>query len=261
MQDFLDGLDQRLMSLAEAQDQEAAAATHARPRRRRRPAVLGGLTAGLAAVVAAFTMVGTSAADLPILSTATTDASRLKDVLPSLASRGVDFSQAHVFGTPGGPGYVFQAREGGPVCMAIPDAGTPGEYGSSCSGSLAQVERDGLGAELAGDRGSDRDAQSTFAFVLPDHAKDVRVTLDGRRVRPQIDSGVVTATSQGPARISWTVRGVPADTSFQGPFETTSFAYDCGDGRMATGPPLDTDGKSLAESNAALKKARRAACG
>lgn len=237
MKDFMDGLDERLRVLAadeQTYDEPAAApAAKARVRRRfRRPAILGSATAALGVIAATFAMNGTSLADLPILGTPTTDASRAAKGNQAARKAGVDFRKAHAFGTPQGPGYVLLTPERDTICISIPEPGIPGAYGGQCKRSIAAVERDGLAIEFAGDLGTDPEATSLFAFVLPDGASDVRVRdEDGHTRVPSLEAGVFADEIRRPVTLTWSVDGRPARRTFQGPFPATSTAmFTCSDG-------------------------------
>jgi hypothetical protein len=235
MKDFLDQLDERLRLMAHDQQQEVApAAAPAQKRSRKRPALLGGATAVLAALATVFTMSGTSLAELPILKTPTTDASGLRRVLSAADRAGVDFSKAHTFGTPGGPGYVLASDQFDELCIAVPDPGTPGEYGQQCTGPLAKVGRDGLATLLLG---QGTGATNTFAFVLPDGAEDVRLSVGGRSVRPQIESGVLVARISAAAVVTWTVDGTQDRHDFAGPLGRLGAMTDCRNGGSVPVPP------------------------
>lgn len=220
MKDFLDGLDDRLTQMADdIADEALAEVTPVRRRRSlRRPAFLGAATGSLAILGTVFALSGTSLADLPILSTETTDASSLKGKAGAPPADRVDFKEAHAFGTPGGPGYVMTSPERDTVCLTIPDATTPGEYGSSCS-SLSKAEREGIGAEIVGDRTFDPGATNTFAFVLPEDAGHVRLrAADGKVTEPKVESGVVAAQVTARTVVEWTVDGRRGTATFEGPF-------------------------------------------
>jgi hypothetical protein len=251
VKDFLDQLDERLSLIAHdlaTDEQTPAGAT--RKRSRKRPAFLGGLTAALAAAAALVAMTGTSMADLAILTTPTTDASELRPALSAADDAGVDFTKAHAFGTAGGPGYVLASPKLDALCIAVPDPGTPGDYGQTCAGPLASVERDGLSTLLLGQGVG---ATNTVAFVLPDGAKDVRLRVGGESTRPPIESGVLVAVLREAAVVSWTVDGRPAHKAFRGPSAQTGIAFACPDGRAVTAP-LRADG------SAPSQKALRARC-
>lgn len=267
MRDFLDDLDGRLTAMA--QEPEAAHATASRPRRRAgrvRRALLGGGTIGIGAVAAILGTTGTSLAELPILGTPTTDATAIRRQVQAAREAGVDFSKAHAFGTPGGPGYVLVTPERDTVCIALPDQDTPGDYGSSCGTPLAEVERDGLAAELIGDRGDDPDATSVFAFVLPEDAEDVRLASGGREREATVESGVVVAEITAETEVRWAVDGRGARKVFEGPFAaSTSVLHSCPDGSTvrlpeSTPPAPRADGAPPAPPTRALREAIREAC-
>lgn len=252
MQDFLDDLDRRLADLA-----EPAREPH---RGRRRAGLLGGVTAVLAAAAAAFTMTGTSIADLPILDTETRDAASLATTARSAAEAGVDFSQAHVFRTPAGPGYALVNEATQTMCLVIPDPLAPGSVGQACDSPISKVERRGMFAEVVGDRDTDPDATSLVAFVLPEDAEDVRLRIGGRAVQPTIESGVVVAELPREATLSWTVDGRRAERRLEGPFQkTTAVGFQCPDGRQVTAPVPPT-GATLERTNELLREARKRAC-
>lgn len=258
MQDFLDDLERRLTTLAAG---DAPAPTPARaPRnfRRRRPAFLGALTALLAAGAAAFTMTGTSLADLPILDTDTQDASEIESEADAARAAGVDFSKAHVFGTPGGPGYALVNPRTDTMCLVVPDPDAAGTFGQSCE-PIADVERRGMSAELSGDTDRDPSATSLVVFVLPEDAEDAVVTIRGRRATSVIKSGIVVFQTPARAVLSWTVDGVRAERAFAAPFRSTGAGYVCPDGRQVTGRPAPA-GLTPEEANDFLKQQRKLLC-
>lgn len=246
MKDFQSELDARLRALAADPSVYEEPAAEKAPktrgtRRFRRPAILGSLTAGLGVVAATLAMNGTSFADLPILSTPTTDAAEAARGNTAAAEAGVDFSKAHAFGTPQGPGYVLLTPERDTICISIPDSSNPGGYGSQCKPSIASVERAGLSIEFVGSLDRDPDATSLFAFVLPDGAKDVRIrTSDGRTRAASVEAGVVADEIQDSLTVTWTVDGRPGRRTFAGPFPVTRTAqFSCPDGRIVEADPAD----------------------
>lgn len=241
MRDFLDGLDERLAAIAVDPPEPAPAAVTRKARRLRR-AIVGALTAGVGTVIAIFAMTGTSLADLPILSTGTTDATAIRRQVPAVQRAGVDFSKAHAFGTPGGPGYVLATPKQDTVCIVIPDPRAPGDYGSSCGTPLAAVEADGLAAELVGDRGIDPNATSIFAFVLPDDADDVRLRSGGRTRDAEVEAGVAVGEITEQTDVLWTVDGKSASKRFEGPFQGTGGGLaTCPDGRTVPLPDVGAE--------------------
>lgn len=263
MRDFLDDLERRLAVMAEEHPDlavEPAPIPATRRRRGRRPAILGSLTALIAAAAAAFTMTGTSMAELPILSTDTQDASALKERAKAAAEAGVDFSKAHVFGTPGGPGYALVNEETQTLCLAVPDADTPGEYGVSCGTPLSKVEREGLGAEIVGDLGNDPKATALMVFVLPQDADDVRLASTPRGATFSVESGVAVIDTPSETRLTWTVDGRPQSKLIEGPFPAGGgVGISCPDG-TAKSIPLPPKDASPAEVSQYLKAARRRVC-
>lgn len=260
MKDFLDQLDDRLQALA-VLETTPADTTRPKKARRRRGAWLGAITATLAAGAAAFTMTGTSLADLPILDTPTTDASGIRQAVPAVADRGVDFSKAHSFGTPGGPGYVLVTPETDTVCIVVPDAEAPGTYGSSCGTPLERVEREGLFVEMVGDQGQNPDATNLVAFVMPDGAEDVRLRTEGRTTEPELQSGVLVEELRKEGVLSWTVDGKPFRRLVEGPFPAGGgVTYSCPDGRARPGKEISPDLTTPEEIRAASRKAMKEAC-
>lgn len=251
MQDFLDDLEQRLQQVA-AED-AAPAHTAAARRRRRRPAVLGGLTAILAAAAAAFTMTGTSFADLPILGTDTEDASHIESQAQSAAAAGVDFSKAHVFGTPGGPGYALVNEQAETMCIAVPDPAAPGSYGQSCA-PIATVEAEGLLGQIPGDTAKDPDATSLSVFVLPEDAENVQLETDGQRSTPKLESGVVVVQISSESTLRWTVDDRQASTTLIGPLQTELMSIPCPGGRRVEIEPPPS------ENPAFLDELRKRVC-
>lgn len=261
MRDFLDELDSRLAILAdEHPDLDPTPAPAPPARRRRRPALLGGLTALIATAAAAFTMTGTSLADLAILSTPTTDATAIKARAGAAAKAGVDFSKAHVFGTPGGPGYALVNKTTDTICLVVPDAATPGDYGSTCKRPLARVEREGMLLQSSGDTQQDPDATSLSVLILPEDAEEVRLQVGKRPADPQITAGVVVIEHREEAILSWSQDGQRREEILPGPFETTGIQFACPDGSMALAPPLSPNLRGQAV-NDAVKAARKKACG
>lgn len=257
MQDFLAALDQHLMVLAST---PAAEAVTSAPRRRRRRPLLAGAATALVAGAGVLTMTGTSTAELPILATPTTDESALRTRIPAAAEAGVDFSAAHRFSSPGGPGYVLVGLENQAVCLIVPDPDAPGSFGTSCAKSIATVRRDGLQAEFPGDLGKDADAKALSVFVLPDGAKDVRLSSRGTNTTPHIESGVAVTELAHEARLRWTVDGRPASKLLEGPFPAlTRVEAPCPDGRTVH-YPLPPTTTPREEFNAALRAAAKKAC-
>ena len=256
MQDFLADLDEQLAVVA-----SSAPTPRGRPARvrRRLPLAAGGAAAVIAGA-GALLMAGTSTADLPIFSTPTTDATALRGQAPGAARLGVDFSAAHVFRTPAGPGYVVTGTTSDALCMVVPDPHAPGDFGTACARSLGEVERRGLRAEFPGDRAIDPDAMAVSAFLLPDGAKDVRLTVSGRTTAPKIHSGVVVTEVPTEGKLHWTVGGRPQSQVLEGPFQAGgSIALHCPDGRELTGPaPPLTPGTT--NYGPAIKAATKKAC-
>ncbi len=268
MRDFLDDLDRQLSAMAEQHpdldtlEQAAPEATPAKRRRhKRRPAVLGGLTALIAAIVAAFTMVGTSVAELPILGTPTQDASELKTKARAAADAGVDFEKAHVFGTPGGPGYALLNPKTQTLCLAIPDPAAPGEFGGSCGTPLSKVEREGLYTEIPGDLGRNPDATNLAVFVLPEGAEDVRLAAAPRGARLDVESGVAVVQTPAEVKLTWKVDGRRGERAIEGPFaKATVMGLICPDGRQVQAPALEEGDFTPAEVQRRMKAARAKAC-
>lgn len=239
MRDFLDQLDERLQAMAVEEAEHAAPApapktAAIRSRNRRRPAFLAGATASLAALGTVFAMSGTSLADLPILETPTTDATKVRAVAPGARKAGVDFTKAHAFPTPGGPGYVFLTPQEDMLCLSVPD---DGRYPGACA-PPATVERSGLAFEIVGDLAVDPAATSMFAFILPDGASRAQLTVAGGTPRSAtIHAGVVTEQLTTSAKLTWVRAGRSESRTFDGPFQpggTTSFT--CRDGRSVSTP-------------------------
>lgn len=257
MRDFFDDLEQRLAVMAEQHPELQPSAPQRRSRRR--PAILGAIAALLAAIAAAFAMTGTSLADLPILDTPTRDASELKDQVPGPARAGVDFTKAHAFETPGGPGYVLVNKERQVLCLVVPDAESPGDYGSACS-PIAKVERKGMLTEMVGDLGTDPKATSLATFILPEGAEDVRLRTGKRTSEPRIQDGVVVLDIKEESTLQWTVDGRPGRLLLEGPFPaTSSLMIECRDGTMVTTDELPPPG-TPEETNRALKRLRDKLC-
>lgn len=234
MQDFLDDLERRL---SQAAIQDAPAAKPARsPRnlRRRRPAILGGLTAALAAAAAAFTMTGTSLADLPILQTDTQDASEVARAAPEAAEAGMDFSKAHPFATPGGPGYALTDEARRSLCVAVPDPAAPGTYGVTCS-PLEAAERQGQYVSVADPGTATRAPSIVNVFVLPEDAENVVLESAGRQTEPTIESGVVVARLTDAGRLTWSVDGRDGELALLAPLRpATASVVTCSDGTRRT---------------------------
>lgn len=257
MRDFLDDLEQRLAVMAE-QHPELLPSQPER-RSRRRPAILGAIAALLAAIAAAFTMTGTSLADLPILDTPTRDVSELKDRVPGPTRAGVDFTKAHAFETPGGPGYALVNKERQVICLVVPDAESAGEYGNACS-PIATVERKGMLTEMVGDLGTNPEAISLATFVLPEGAEDVRLRTGKRTTEPRIQDGVVVLQIKKESTLLWAVDGRPGRLLLEGPFpETTSIVFQCSDGTMVTTDEIPPPG-TPEETNRAMKRLTKKLC-
>ena len=266
MRDFLDDLERQLAAMAEEhpdlQPEPSPARQPIRRGRRRRPAALGGLAAVLAAVAAAFTMTGTSLAELPILGTPTQDASKLKQQAGEAAKAGVDFKAAHVFGTPGGPGYALVNKKTQTLCLVTPDPSIPGTYGVSCGQPISKIEREGLKAEMVGDLARDPNATALVAFVLPEGAKDAHLTSLPPRSTFKVDSGVAVINTTGETKLVWKVDGVPHSEIIEGPFPATeTLGLLCSDGTRTNVPmPTAQPQPSPEEIQRQLKALRKQAC-
>lgn len=257
MQDFLERLDQQLSAIAATP--ELASAPSAGPVHRLRR-VIAGAIAALIAGVGVFAMTGTSTAELPIFGTPTTDATKLRDRAPGAAKLGVDFSAAHRFGTPSGPGYVLAGLKTDAVCLVVPDPTAPGDFGTSCAPTLAAVERRGLRAEFPGDLAEDPDATALSVFLLPDGATDVRLTVGGHTSAPKLESGVLVTDLPTEGLLRWTVAGRPAKRVLEGPFAASTYVMTlCPDGTRApmAPPPAGLDPERL---NDALRAQKKKAC-
>ncbi len=262
MRDFLDDLERRLATLADEHPElEASPRPSPAParHRRRRPVALGGLTALIAAAAATFTMTGTSVADLAILSTPTTDATAIKDRAGAAADAGVDFSKAHVFDTPGGPGYALLNAKTDTLCLVVPDVAAPGDYGSTCKQPVSRVEREGMLLQSAGDTQLNPDATALSVLLLPDDADDVRLTVGGRPAKLQVESGVAVANLRDEGVLRWTDERGAQNVVLPGPFKTTGITFTCPGGRTVNGPPIDPKLRGPAV-NDAIKAARKQAC-
>ena len=248
MKDFIDDLDRRLQAIAA--EQSAAP----QPRRsRRRPALLSGAVALLAAIAGGLVLTSASVAELPILETATTDATAVRDQLPDAKRWGIDFTKAHPFSTPGGKGYALANRERGTLCVMLPDPETDGTFGTAC-GSLAKARRSGMTVQLVGDRTRNPHAVNTVAFVLPEDAEQVRLK-EGNEIRtPQLTSGIVLAHLSEAATLSWVVDGVRRQRALRGPSESSGLMLDCGDGRVMTVPMPRVDGGAVGDAIRALRR-------
>ncbi len=255
MRDFLDQLDRRLAAAA----QKPEPGTAPRTARRRRPAALAGLTTVLAVGAASFTMTGTSVAELPILGTPTTDATSLRGKVPAADEARVDFSKAHAFGTPGGPGYALVNDDTDTVCLVAPDSASPGDYGSVCKRPIAQIEREGMALQIARDASSTAGATATTVVLLPEHATGVRLRSEGRTSTPAIESGVAAFELRGDGTLHWTQDGQRRQRQFLGPFRTDYVTVPCPDGRTARAelPPPALSGRAV---GAFLRKAQEKAC-
>lgn len=258
MQDFLDDLGRRLEQVAAAEAPSPNRQRSPRNFRRRRPAVLGGITAALAAIVAAFTMTGTSLADLPILGTETQNAAHLEDQAETAKAAGVDFSKAHVFGTPGGPGYALLNERTKTMCLVVPDPSAPGTFGQSCE-PVDEVERDGMRADVVGVSGEGQNGTALTVFVLPEGADDPQVVIEGRRSTPDLESGIAVIQTPTGGTLSWSVDGKRRQTRLAAALKTTSMAFACPDGRqvVASAPP---SGLTAAEQRRHFADQRRKLC-
>lgn len=263
MRDFADALDQRLATLAgELAAEGLQETTKPKPavsrmptRRFRRPAFFGTLAAGTAAVGAFLALSGTSLAGLPILETPTTDASSVRAAVPNVARLGVDFTKAHEFGTAIGPGYVLVNRTRDTLCVVIPD--TAASFGSSCTHPIAKVEREGLDAELVGDRTFDPNASTSFAFVLPEAATDVHL-IGGAPTEPlRVENGVAVGSLTQAGTLTWRVDGHVTTKGIPAPFSGTKLACPDGGDIPASasvlrpgknGAPTTLDPKALAKA-------------
>lgn len=236
MKDFLEQLDERLTALAAEHPgpQPARASPATAPRRRRRPALVAGIGALCAAVASALVLSAPSSAELPILRAPASDASAVRAAVPAAVQAGVDFTKAHGFDTPGGRGYALVTPTRDTLCIVIPDPGAPGSYGTSC-GSLRTARARGTTTQLIGDTADDPKAVNTVAFVLPEHATDVRLRVGSREVTPRIESGIVVAELRGTAVLRWTVDGTPGQRAFRGPWTAPGgVQLDCGAGRVVS---------------------------
>lgn len=263
MRDFLDDLERRLAVMAnEHPELEPSPAPTKQPirRGRRRPALLGGLTAVIAACAAAFTMTGTSLAELPILSTETQDASGLESRAGAAAKADVDFKQAHVFQTPGGPGYVVVNDTTQTLCVIVPDVNAPGDYGVTCDQPISKIERRGLKTELVGDRGQDPDATALVVYLLPEGAEDVRLTARPPGTTFKLESGIAVIETVDETALRWTVDGVTTTKPIEGPFAaTSSVSVICPDGSRKSIPDLKQQASPQAAQQV-FKAARTRAC-
>ncbi len=263
MRDFLDDLERRLAVMADAHpDLQPAPAPEQRPvrRRRRRPALLGGLTAVIAACAAAFTMTGTSLAELPILSTETQDASQLEARAGEAAKAGVDFKAAHVFQTPGGPGYVVVNAKTQTLCVIVPDVNAPGDYGVSCDQPISKIERRGLKTEMVGDRGQNPDATALVVYLLPEGADDIRLTAQPPGTTFDVESGIAVIETVEETALRWTVDGVTTTKTIEGPFAAAgSVSVICPDGSRKSLPDVEQQSTPQAAQKA-FKAARKRAC-
>lgn len=260
MRDLLDELDTRLTTLADAAPAaDDAAARHSGSRRtrtsaRQRRSLTGGALAAGGAVAAVFALTGTSAAELPIFSTPSTDATAIQH-RTQLPDAGIDLSQAHSFRTPAGPGYAVRSPT--TVCLISPDPAAPGEYGAACDGPPATVERRGLQLETRSQDGR----QTTVALLLPSDAHQVRVMSRGRAAPHTIDHGVVVADLPRGGTIRWSVDDRPSTRTIDAaPSTPTEAAVTCPDGRMASIPSVTGDATDAPGTSGALEAARRQAC-
>ncbi len=235
MKDFLDQLDSQLQAMATLEAEHAPASPAPRKtHRRRRPAVLAGVTATLATLATVFAMSGTSMADLPILNTPTTDATALRDAAPGARKAGVDFSKAHTFPTPQGRGYVFLTPARDVLCLSVPQGA---EHGGACA-PPARVEREGLSYELVGDLNDDPNASSMVVFILPEGASQVRLAgEDGPARAADVNSGVVAISIRARTRLLWQRAGRTESRAFEGPFPAGgTLGFTCPDGRKVSTP-------------------------
>jgi hypothetical protein len=133
-------------------------------------------------------------AALPVFERPAVDATRLRPATPVLARREANYTDARAIATPGGPGYVVPAADGG-VCLAVPDGGEG--YGESCA-DAEQIAQRGLVVVLTSrDRG-------TMAAVVPETASNATLHLpDGSEKRLDIVDGVITATAAGKAGVTF----------------------------------------------------------
>ncbi len=229
MKTFLDALEADLASLAEHPH-----TAHGSPRPRaalpaaqryalqkprgcgRRIAAVCAVLAsvGVAAVVAPLTWAPES---LPVFDAPTADASSLdgRPGVPSASKYALRDSRR--FQTRGGAGYVVASKDGEQVCLVIPDARTPGTFGSGCA-SLARVKRRGLAGELGGPASRGHRGESTVAFVLP-AGTDPELRLTGPRgpIPFSVSGGVATATLRSAATLHYEVRGTPRRHEFEAP--------------------------------------------
>ncbi len=232
MRDFLDHLDRKLATLAIGTSGETIAAPPHQQQARRRPFLAGSAVAVVATCTGVFAMTGTSTAGLPILSTPTTDATAIRDTEPTARKASVDFSKAHAFQTPAGPGYVLVDPSDDALCLAVPDPNGPGDYGTECVTRRRDVERDGLMAAFPGDRAVDPQATALTVFLLPEGAEEIRLTVDGKTSNPAVASGIAVMQLPTEGTLQWVVDGQPAKRTLEGPFPATGgLVVECPDGR------------------------------
>lgn len=254
MKAYLDQLDAQLRTLAADPAMQPEP-----PKRRWWRRLLGGGATLLAIGGGVFALTTPSTAELPVLQSDATDAQILARRYTQWQSLHVDLSQAHVFGTPDGPGYAFVSTSGKRLCLVVPLVDEEVGYGSSCA-PLATAERRGLGGQSIPDAGTNPGAKALAYFVLPEGAERVRVTEQGRAVAFQVDHGVIVRSFAHDGEISFTTeRGTRVRFPVSGPFRTTAVLLDCGNGRTVTIPPPPVSGGPQA-ANDAIKRARHKFC-
>lgn len=218
MRSFLDTLDGGLRRAAAVAAAPAPAAPplarNARQRWLNRAGIPAALVAGAAGVL---TLSAGTPSGLPVLDAPSADASALAGGAGVPPSSGYDLRRSRAFPTPAGTGYVVPSRDGGALCVVLPDGAAPRSFGSGCA-PRPRVETDGLAGEVAHAGSRSRPGRTQIAFVLPRGAgSDVRLEGASGALPVSVHSGVAVATLETAATLRYEVGGAAREQDFSAP--------------------------------------------
>jgi len=231
MRDFLDTLDHELRTLAV---DPAVYAPEPHPSWWRR--LLGAGAAFIALIGTIIVVTGPSPASPPVLDGPVSAAQQLSQSWEVYRKANVDLAKAHVFGTPYGPGYGFESRDGKALCVAVPAIDDPGAWGGGCT-PMDRARRDGVSGQAVPAAGN-RKVPRTFAwYVLPGDATDVRVEEEGKPRAAHVDHGVVVEEFSHDGRITFSVGDRVVRYDVRGPTVAVGdIPVDCGNGKIVMVP-------------------------